>query len=420
MDGVQTQTLRQGLDDASGLAILRNVSLRPWRPRMIGTSCHDVIVIGTGPAGAMAAYELGKQGIRTLLIEKATLPRDKPCGGGLTAKVLDLLPFDLDAVIEQTIRQVELRWRLGKPVLRGGERVLVGMVQRARFDALLVDKALGTGSVTLMDDTALEALHQDPGRVEVRTSRGTFVARMVIGADGANGQSARLLGALRTRHLMPAIEADIAIEAGELERWQNRLQLDIGTLRGAYGWVFPKGDRLNVGVGAICGAGTRGSDLRAYARRHRLHTVGATARTLRQVGFVLPLRQPGEQIEWGRVLLAGDAAGLVEAFTGEGIYWALRSGLIAAASVSTRLTVGGPPAYEEAIDRELMPDLLAARRWAHIYLWWPRICHVLPTRSRRVWQGVEHLLNGKLRFSELSARLGPLAPLAERIPATLK
>jgi flavin-dependent dehydrogenase len=290
------------------------------------------------------------------------------------------------------------------------------MVQRARFDALLVEQALATGCVTLMDETALEGLTQDALGVDVHTSRGVFRARLVIGADGANGQSARLLGALRTRHLMPAIEADIAADAALLERWHDRLQLDIGTLRGAYGWVFPKGDRLNIGVGAICGPGTRGSVLRAYAEAHRLHTVGSGATTLRRVGFVLPLREPGDRIEWGRVLLAGDAAGLVEAFTGEGIYWALRSGRIAAESAAAHIERGTAPGYEQAIDTQLMPDLLAARRWAHLYLWWPRLCHLLPTRSRRVWGGVERLLRGERRFSELASRLGPLAPLAEHLP----
>ncbi len=388
-------------------------------PRMIDAKRHDVIVIGTGPAGAIAAFELGRQGIRTLLIERAKLPRDKPCGGGLTAKVLPLLPFDLDSVIEQRIRTVELRWRLGTPVERGGERLLVGMVQRARFDAFLVEKALGTGCVTLMDETALEGLSQDAAGVTVQTSRGSLRARIAIGADGANGQSARLLGALRTRHLMPAIEADIAADAAQLERWHDRLQLDIGTLRGAYGWVFPKGDRLNIGVGAICGPGTRGSVLRGYAERHRLQTVGASATTVRRVGFVLPLRAPGDRIEWGHVLLTGDAAGLVEAFTGEGIYWALRSGGIAARRVASHLSQGTALGYERAIETELMPDLLAARRWAHLYLWWPRLCHLLPTRSRRVWGGVERLLRGERRFSELASRFGPLAPLAERLPVRL-
>jgi geranylgeranyl reductase family protein len=377
------------------------------------------MVIGAGPAGAFAAFELGRRGLRTLLIEAERLPRDKPCGGGLTAKVRSLLPFDLSPVVEQTVSTIELGWRLGHGITLGGERALVHMVRRSRFDAFLVEQAIDTGRVTLIDGTPVQSIGQDALGVTVDTPSGRFSAGHVIAADGARGVVARQLGALRERHLMPAIECDIEADAAQLSRWQGRLALDIGSLPGAYGWVFPKADHLNVGVGAICGPGARGSQLRAYAEAHRQHTVGASALIRRRVGYVLPLRSPGERIQWGRILLAGDAAGLVEAFTGEGIYWALRSGQTAALALATHLAEGTPLDYGADIDTSLMPDLLAARRWAHVYLWLPRACHALPVRSGRVWRAVEGLLTGERHFADLQERLGLLRPLTRLLPVSL-
>jgi len=377
---------------------------------------YDAVVVGGGPGGALAAYELGRRGAQTLLVEKHALPRDKPCGGGLTAKIVDVLPFSVQPVVERTITAVDLSWRLSDSTVLAGNAPLIYMVRRCRFDQFLVQRALATGNVTLVEGRAVTGV--DPLRTgfSVRTAQEAFLGDHLIGADGASGCVAPALGLMRDRRLMPAMESELAVEPAVAEYWHDRVGLDLGSLRGSYGWVFPKDDHLNVGAGCFTDRTAVVRALRTYARTHLERRIAGTPRVIAQRGFVLPLRRVGAPIQQGRAMLVGDAAGLVEGFTGEGIYWAVRSGLLAARAI---LEGAGTPRYQERIDRELMPDLYAARRWAHVYLWWPRSCYTLPRRVPAVWRTVQKLLRGERGFAQLKQRLGAFGFIADLLPASL-
>ena len=376
---------------------------------------YDAIVVGAGPAGALAAYELGRHGARTLLLEKYRLPRDKPCGGGLTAKVIQALPFSIQPVIERSISAIDLSWRLSDRAVLHGTSPLVHMVRRCRFDEFLAHKAAESGNVSFLDNVAVSGIDTAGRGFEVRTAGGVFIADHLIGADGAAGSVAPALGLMRDRKLMPAMEAELAVEGAAAEAWHDRVGLDLGSLRGSYGWVFPKSDHLNVGAGSFTDRSAVVRALRTYATTHLQKRVEGARRIIRQRGFVLPLRRFGAPIQQGRALLVGDAAGLVEGFTGEGIYWAVRSAHLAAQSIVR----GEPGGYEDSVDRELMPDLYAARRWANVYLWWPRSCYTLPRRVPAVWRTVQKLLRGERGFAQLKQRLGAFGFIADLLPASL-
>ncbi len=386
---------------------------------------YDAIVVGTGPAGAVAAEALGRAGRRVLLLERERLPRPKTCGGGVTAKVGLALGVDLAPVAERTIASVELHWKLERMRTMPDGPPLVYMTQRSRFDAWLTERALATGSVELKDGVQVKSVQTDAGGVIVRSASDAWQADYLIGADGAAGFVARALGLMQERHLLPAIEQDIAVDTATLESWQTRMALDIGSLHGSYGWVFPKGDHLNVGVGCFSTRAHSARQLKDYGRRHFDHHFAhlrpEARRIVRSVGFVLPLRPPGAPIQRERALLAGDAAGLVEAFTGEGIYWAVRSGQIAAQAIVAHQQRGavGTLDYERTIDAELMPALIDARRWAHIYLWWPRACWELPTRSPRFWSVVAKIVRGERDYTDVRRRLGWFGRAADWLPAEM-
>ena len=382
---------------------------------------YDTIVVGTGPAGAVAAEALGRAGRRTLLIERERLPRAKTCGGGVTWKAARALGVDLAPLAERTIATVELHWRLKASTTMPVQGPLVHMFQRSRFDAWLVERALATGQVELKDGLTVKSVESDARGVTVRTAHDTYEADYLVGADGAAGPVARSLGLMQERHLLPATEQDIVVDAKAMDHWHDRMALDIGTLHGSYGWVFPKGDHLNVGVGCFSTNSRPAKQLKDYGRRHLAYQLPMPMRVLRTVGFVLPLRPVGAPIQRSRALLAGDAAGLVEAFTGEGIHWALRSGQIAAQAIVDHQTQGalGDLDYERRIDAELMPTLIDARRWAHIYLWWPRACYMLPAHSPRFWGAVAKIVRGERDYTDVRRRLGAFGRVADWLPVEM-
>ena len=289
-------------------------------------------MVGAGPGGATAAYDLAKAGARTLLLDKQKLPRHKTCGGGVTHKVAAILPFDLSPVVERTISTVVFSYKMAQPVELRSPQPLVYMVRRNTFDNFLTEQAVRTGA-TLMDETKVESLDMSKTGATVRTNNGTFTSSWLIGADGATGTVARALGLMQDRILMPAVEEEVEVSDAVSAYWHDKMGLDLGSLPASYGWVFPKGDHLNVGVGGIAHDAGYGKRLKAYDVEHLTKRVPQKTRVRKNFGYVLPLRKTGSPISKGRALLIGDAAGLVEAFTGEGIYWAVRSGQLAAQAI---------------------------------------------------------------------------------------
>ena len=164
-----------------------------------------------------------------LLTDKARFPRDKPCGGGITVRAERQLPFSIDPVVEDAVDVFELRLGYGRHFRRRTREPLIRMTQRRRLDAFLVEQAREAGAV-----------FRDGFRPD-----DTIEAEVVIGADGANGTTGR--GAGLDDHLRTvALEGNASVD---LERFAGRAWIEFGVVPGGYGWVFPKADHVNVGVG---------------------------------------------------------------------------------------------------------------------------------------------------------------------------
>jgi geranylgeranyl reductase family protein len=365
----------------------------------------DVAIVGAGPAGSAAAYRLATAGARVLLLDKATFPRDKPCGGGVTLRAASVQDVDLAPVVEQTIYGARFSLRLGPAFDRRFERPLTYMTQRCRLDSHLAERAAESGA-DLHDGEALREIDLEPG-LTVRTDRDTYSARVLIGADGANGVTGRSLG------LRPAFEEAVALEGnvrfadGVPEEWRDVVALDLGGLAGGYGWVFPKLDHLNVGVGAWKYAGfTLRSKLAQLAGRY-----GFEASTLENLrGHHLPVRVPGTPLARGPAALAGDAAGLVDPLSGEGIHMAFASGKLAAEQALRVLSgeAADMAAYESLVETQLQPELTVSRRLQELFNFAPPPYMALMRRSGKFWYFFCALIRGDLTYLDFVRIIGPL------------
>src|SRR3954451_6852684 len=154
----------------------------------------DAIVVGAGPAGSTAAYRLASAGARTLLLDRARFPRDKPCGGGLTVRAVRALPFPVEPVVEHVVDRLGLRVADGPSVERRGRGPLVLMTQRRRLDAYLADRAAAAGA-DFRDGVKGSGVVGGDDDVVVELGGARVAGSVLIGADGANGVVARAFGA---------------------------------------------------------------------------------------------------------------------------------------------------------------------------------------------------------------------------------
>lgn len=377
----------------------------------------EVVVVGAGPAGSTAAREIARRGHEVLLLDRARFPRDKPCGGGVTVRCAGLLPFDIEPVVEQVITGAILSGPNGKTAVREADRPLTFLTQRRRLDALLVERAQEAG-VEFRDGTPVKELFWTPDGYRVRLADGSQVrSRVVIGADGANGVVATYLGFDHALESAVALEGNLPCPDG-LPPWiEGKVALALGLLPGGYGWLFPKGDHINVGVGgwkAAVGPRLRES-LDAYTRSFGWEPSALT--NLR--GHHLPMQRPGTVLAGVSAAVVGDAAGLVDPLSGEGIYAAIASGVAVAPAVDDYLAgrTSSLAAYQFAIERELLPDLVASRALMEIFHAAPGPFTWLARKSDRVWRAMGGLVRGEKTYEGIVHSTGPFAatlqPLAK-------
>jgi len=338
----------------------------------------DVAIVGAGPAGSTTAYRLARAGARVLLVDKTRFPRDKPCGGGLTLRAVKELPVDVAPVVEEVVTRVECRLNYGRSFERGS-RDLCLMTQRRRLDQFLVERAVGAGA-EFRDDLRVDVAELD--------------AAVIVGADGANGTTARVLGLGGEIVNGVALEGNVSYARVYKKNYAGRMVLEFGVVPGGYGWVFPKGDHVNVGVGGWGSIGPRARDhLRVLCQRHGIDPADVT--DIR--GHRLPMRRPGTRLARGNALLVGDAAGLVDPVSGDGMYEAFVSSRLAAGAIADVLDgeAANVEPYEAAIRRELDP--VASAGWgAKVALdRFPRSTFAV-MRLPVTWRALEKIITGEI------------------------
>ena len=359
----------------------------------------DVIVAGAGPAGAMAAMRLAAAGVDVLLLDKARFPRDKPCGGGLTPKAFRQLDFDIGDLVRQRSHRLYLKGPHLAPIpITVPNDAAVWMVNRQEFDARLVQVARERGAIIRDGEGVTRIETGDLARVE--TDRGAYRARVVVGADGAESIVARQVGLRADRHRRYtafALEAEARVARDVLD---GAALVDYRMPRG-YGWIFPKGEVYNIGVGS--GDPRVIHDLRAhldqFIAERNLPIVGP----VRVMGHRIPVWSHSEPLHRANVILAGDAAGLADALWGEGISYALMSGQIAALTIAEYLEgrIEDLSAYTARIQSTLAHDLRRLYQLAHVVYGLPGLAFPLFAHWRWAQQIAVEIISGDRTFARV-------------------
>ncbi|MGI8967853.1 MAG: geranylgeranyl reductase family protein, partial [Chloroflexota bacterium] len=266
---------------------------------------YDVIVAGAGPAGSTAARECAARGLRTLMLDKAEFPRDKPCGGGVNLRASRLLPFDLEPVIERPIFGMRISVRQRSSFTRRATEPITVLTQRRRLDAYLAERAVHAG-VEFCQRSAVRSVERRAGKVLVRSGSASYESRALVVADGANGPVAGLADIAVARRKEIALEGNITPSDRYPSEWLDVFGIDVGSAPGGYGWLFPKGDHVNVGIG---GWSSVGPTLRPRLDQLARYYGFAPSAFWGVRGHPLPVRQAGATLVDENILLTGDAAG---------------------------------------------------------------------------------------------------------------
>jgi geranylgeranyl reductase family protein len=381
-------------------------------PILPDVKVYDALMVGMGPAGATAAYQLSRAGLSVLGLDKATHPRYKVCGGGLSARIDHILEDDYKSVVEHTIYGIQFSYRGTNPFFLDSSSPIAYMVMRDRFDHFLVEKARRVGA-EVHEDEPVMSCRQLPDGNEVTTDQGRYLAKVLIGADGANSLVAQQLFPRYRNRRMATLESEIPIGSAPHYPGAGRALIDIGATPAGYAWIFPKQQRLSIGVGDLRGG--LASPKKIFDRFVRGEKGLAPWKVPQPLGHPLPLfsehslakddRESAGLVS-GQALLVGDAAYLIDPLFGEGIYYAVRSGQLAAESILNQVhdRRRSLADYEGAVRREIYEEFRVAVRMASLLYSYPYFCHRLLPRYQHIVMLYYDVLRGRETYQSFYAR----------------
>ena len=291
---------------------------------------YDLIIIGGGPSGSAAGRIAGKNGLKTLLIEKAIFPRYKPCGGGLSEHAMSYLDFKIPgSMIERDIFGARVHFK-GQVVEQYKDSRIAVLITRSILDNYLLEKAGETGIDIKMGEKVLE-YQEKIDYVEVFTEDDTYKAKFIIIAEGSQGKlKYQIRRKDRKDEYAIGVVAEIEADNESIDKYiHNAIDLHFGRFKHGYGWIFPHENYYSVGIAGFA------KDL-PHPKKAMLDFLNENNfhADYKLHGHIIPAGGIKRKITSSRVVLSGDSAGFVDSFLGEGIAYAIRSGQIAVEVIS--------------------------------------------------------------------------------------
>ncbi len=360
----------------------------------------DCIVVGAGPAGGTAAYHLAKRGRSVLVLEKESLPRYKPCGGGVSPSVAQWFDFDFSPAISLKANAIRYTWNMEDPVeVKLEELEPVWMVRRDVFDHFLIQQAQQQGA-ELRDHTQVTSIEFKSDRWQVNTANGPVEGRYLIAADGAKGSMAKWLGFKERKRLLAGA---LEVETPAPKESTQTAHFEFGLVKNGYIWNFPKADGYSIGVGKFRGGESQDfkSILNEYGK-----TFGVDINASKQYGHALCLWDGDQKLHGQNALLAGEAACVVDPMTAEGIRPSIFSGLKAAEAIDGALAgnCNALEQYSQVISEEWGADMKWAQRLAGAFYQFPKIGYKVGVKRPSATIIMAKILCGELRYSEVVGR----------------
>ncbi len=387
----------------------------------------EVLVVGLGPAGSTALRLLVEGGVAALGVDRADFPREKPCGGGLSARTLPYLPSNLlDELPHQTTQGIRLTLRGTREQRQDFGRPIAYQVRRDQFDLALLNRARGSGAQIMTGVRNIQLFRREH-RFEAKMGEKTVLARAVIAADGA---TSKVLRDLDPASMTEARDNPLLRPLTSAEGWASLrdpidaryVAIDLGLVAGGYAWSFPKKDSLS-GLG-VAGFLKPLVDPRSVFARY-LESSQADLDGGGVFTWPLPNFRSARHGRIPGLFLVGDAGGIVDPFLGEGIYYAVLSGTKAAEAYIRNRTApeGGPDVtlrsardYVRWLDREIWPDFRQGSRLASTIYRFPGFFFALTGRYPKLLELYASILTGDRDYRSFSRdiilrALGKLLPI---------
>ena len=366
---------------------------------MANRAHHDVIIVGASVAGCRTARTLAQAGVRVLLLDRAEFPRWKPCAGGLTLKAKPYLSGALWDRVETTMTGAHFTWGRDYETHLRASRPLGWMVHRESFDEAHLALARAQPGVEVALGVTVRSVTEHAFGVRMVTDGGPLEARVLVGADGAKSVVSRAVPGHTERFMGFAYEGEARFGT-EAEPLRDEAWFDFRTFPGGYGWVFPKRDHYSVG-GFVYARSF--PEIRArYQEFCRVNPYLRTSETFRTRGHPISLGGSRRALNTRRIILAGEAADLVDPLTGEGIFFALRSGHLAGEAVARFLDDGTPlGTYSQLVREEIQEDLRYGRILADIFFRHPKLAYHLVFQNDLLCRWFAEVRSGTRSYEDM-------------------